>query len=245
MKILDQIKIGNRKSAIGNAFTLIELLIVIAIIAILAALLLPALKHAKDKAKQITCMSNQKQLYVGFQMYAGDTNGVGPIIDAWWDYDGDPSTSYWHDQTTWDNEAGIWPYIYPGTRLVWLDDTTQDLMLKSVFNCPLDTGASMLAHGRVYCHNNDLRRIALAFDDRAGPKKATYFYNAKNPSGVLLLFESYNTPTGFRWEFRRSQSDALINHHFKGVNTLYFDGHVKWMAPHEWPADDNNEFWRG
>ncbi len=238
-------KIENRNLKIENAFTLIELLVVIAIIAILVAILLPALKHAKDKAKQITCMSNQKQLYLGFQLYAGDTGGVGPIIDAWWDYDGDPATSSWSDQTTWDNEAGIWPYVYPNTRLIWLDGTTQRLMLNSVFNCPVDTNADMLAHGRIYCHNNDLRNIALVFDDRAGPKKATYFYNARNPANVLLLFESYNTPTGFRWEFRRHINDSLINHHFKGVNTLYFDGHVRWMTPADWPADTNNEMWRG
>jgi prepilin-type N-terminal cleavage/methylation domain-containing protein len=65
---------ANQRAWLCYAFTLIELLVVIAIIAILAALLLPALSKAKSKAKQINCVSNQKQISLSLIMWGDDNN---------------------------------------------------------------------------------------------------------------------------------------------------------------------------
>jgi prepilin-type N-terminal cleavage/methylation domain-containing protein/prepilin-type processing-associated H-X9-DG protein len=61
-----------------NGFTLIELLVVIAIIAILASLLLPALARAKGKAEAVACLSNTKQLMLGWLLYTEDNDGRMP-----------------------------------------------------------------------------------------------------------------------------------------------------------------------
>jgi prepilin-type N-terminal cleavage/methylation domain-containing protein/prepilin-type processing-associated H-X9-DG protein len=104
-----------------NGFTLIELLVVIAIIAILASILFPVFAKAREKARQITCLSNEKQLGLALYQYVQDYDECYPAGLV----PGTPTTG-----TGWDNGYGVgWagevsPYIKSPNSLTCPDDPT-------------------------------------------------------------------------------------------------------------------------
>ncbi len=200
-------------------FTLIELLVVIAIIAILAALLLPALSKARNRAQAMSCVSNLKQMSLGLHGYLNDFSDTFPALD----YGG---------AGVWSWPAALYPYI-AGNELVLIYGVYQTLNNKTPYQCPSQLKWDQSAGYVSYGYNLN----ALGTSNYAGTsyygQPVSYPINLsriKRPSLQLVWADSWGGSTTLenrsRGSYKLVQSNNLCFRHDKRSNSAYADGHV-------------------
>lgn len=192
-------------------FTLVELLVVIAVIAILTCLLLPSLQKAKATAKSIACVNNLRQINTVANIYIGDYESWIPC--AMWLAEG----TYFYKLYPYNNKLFSKPQYKNGTAA-------------SNPACPLMSASESTSID----YANGSSYGGYAMNQRTGyySTSGLWFIRRKmsdynNPSMTLFMVDGFTfyVDKGSSWD----DWGMVVFRHSGGANVLYFDGHVKWL----------------
>ncbi len=214
-----------------RAFTLVELLLVITIIAVLAGLLLPALSSAKANAKQVGCLGNLRQLEVAFQMYTADNRGSLPQ-----NIEFEPENSPFFGTNSWvygdmKNRSDA-----TNVALVKVGELFSYAPQPASYQCPADiTAGGGLPRVRSYSMNSWIGSAEMEADEQQTPFRV--FRNDRDfapamPSAIWVLVDEHAATLDDGW-FLVTMNDSEpfaslpATRHQNACGINFADGHAE------------------
>ena len=202
-----------------RAFTLIELLVVIAIIAILAAMLLPALSKAKERANAASCLNNLKQWGVATQIYVTDNLDFLPP-------DGTPNPSDTATNTGWYIQLPALLGIPRYHDMAWRTNANASIG-STIWLCPSNPRRSNGNNLFHYCLNENVNGTGSG-------NRPVKISNLNRHSAIVWLFDSKNLPAVGTPNF------VHTNLHSQGAQFTFLDGHAaRFRSPEYWDYATN------
>jgi len=188
-----------------GAFTLIELLVVIAIIAILAALLLPSLSRAKEKARATQCLSQMRQFGLAVRFYADDHADEFPRSQH---------SAFTHGQKTWGRALA--PFL-------GASDVTWTNLLTTIYHCPTDKRTAPWSYGL-----NVYFELGPSDDYTGRPETWRRMTQVPRPAATILYAENASAADHIMpnfWFGPQDLGDLASGRHSQRANYSFVDGH--------------------